>query len=96
MIHTQSALGKLTLAVVQVLRDNERELMLTLLEDTCGCIHCVLFAACDKHRYRQPGAAGHDSCGDNLKTELSKGASLFRTSSTGCLGPPLALASPSG
>jgi uncharacterized protein len=67
--------------------------MLTLLEDTCSCVYCMPFAACDKHRYRQLGAVGHDSCRDNLKMELSKGASLLRTSSTGCFDPALTLAS---
>jgi uncharacterized protein len=72
MIHTRSALGKLTLAVDDILRNNEREAMLTLLEGACGCIRRMLFTACDKHRYRQLGATGHDRSGDNLKVELSK------------------------
>ena len=53
----------------------------------------MLFAACDKHRYKQLGAEGHDSCGDNLKAELSKVASLFETASTGSLGAALSSAS---
>ena len=40
----------------------------------------MLFATSDKHRYKQLGAAGHESCWDNLKMELSKVASLFKTS----------------
>jgi len=60
-IHTRSALGKLTLAIDDILRNNEEEPMLTLLEDACGCVHCTLFAACDKYRYRELGAAGHDA-----------------------------------
>ena len=93
MIHTRSALAKLTLAPNDILRDNEREPMLTLTEDTCGGAHCMLFAACDKHRYRQLGVEGHDSCGDNLKQELSKAASLFQTSAAEGLGPALTSAS---
>ena len=93
MIHTRSALAKLTLATDDILRDNEREPMLTLLEDTCGGVHCMLFAACDKHRYKQLGAEGHDSCGDNLKAELSKVASLFETASNGSLHAALSSAS---
>jgi uncharacterized protein YcgI (DUF1989 family) len=72
IIHTRLALGKLTLAIDDILRDNERQPMLTLLEDTYGCVHCMLFAACDKHCHRQLGTAGHDSCGDNPKMGLSK------------------------
>jgi len=60
------------LAVDDILRDSEQEAMLMLLEDACGCVHCMLFVACDKHRYRQFGATGHDGSGDNLKVELSK------------------------
>ena len=82
MIHTRSALAKLTLAANDALRDNEREPLLTLTEDTCGGVHCMLFAACDRHRYRQLGAEGHDSCGDNLKTELGKVASLLSEEET--------------
>jgi len=66
-IHTRSALGKLTLAVGDILRDNEEEPMLTLLEDACGCVHCMLFAACDKYRHRQLGAAGHGAAGTILR-----------------------------
>jgi uncharacterized protein YcgI (DUF1989 family) len=77
MIHTRSTLRKLTLAAAEhdALRDNEREAMLSVVKDTCGGVHCVLFAACDAHRYRQLGAEGHTSCGGNLKVEL---ASLVR------------------
>jgi uncharacterized protein YcgI (DUF1989 family) len=94
MIHTRSALAKLTLAANDILRDNEREPMLTLLEDTCDGVHCMLFAACDMHRYKQLGAEGHDSCGENLKAELSKVALLFETASNnGSLCAALASAS---
>ena len=41
--------------------------MLTLLEDACGCVHCMLFAACDKYRHRQLGAAGHGAAGTILR-----------------------------
>lgn len=92
MIHTRSALRKLTLAVDDVLRDNEREDMLTVLEDTCGGVHCMLFAACDVHRYRQLGAAGHASCGDNLKAEFRRVTSLSQTPKQGTLGVALASA----
>lgn len=93
MIHTRSALAKLTLATDDILRDNEREPMLTLLEDTCSGVHCMLFAACEKHRYKQLGAEGHDSCGDNLKAELSKAASSFEAASNGNLRAVLSSAS---
>jgi len=87
MIHMRSALTKLTLAPDDVLRDNEREPMLTVVEDTYGGVHCMLF------RYRQLGAEGHDSCGDNLKAELSKAARLFETTPNGGLCAALASAS---
>ena len=94
MIHARSALGKLTLAADNVLRDNEREAMLMLLEDMCDSVHYMLFAACDKHCYRQLGAVGHEGYSNNLKMELSKVASLFKASSTGYLSLALAPASP--
>jgi uncharacterized protein len=93
MIHTRSALAKLTLAADDILRDNEREPMLTLFEDTCGGVHCMLFAACDRHRYKQLGAEGHDSCGNNLKVELSKVPGSFQAAQSGGLRDALASAS---
>jgi uncharacterized protein YcgI (DUF1989 family) len=79
MAHTRSALGKLMITTDDILRDNEWESILTLLEDTCGDAHCILFAACDKYCYRQLGAASHESCGNNLKAELSTVTSLFKS-----------------
>ena len=93
MIHTRTALAKLTLAAHDVLRDNEREPMLTLIEDTCGGAHGTFFASCDTHRYRQLGAESHDSCGGNLSTELGKAASSMKTESARGLGAALVSAS---
>ena len=93
MIHTRTALAKLTLAASDVLRDNEREPMLTLIEDTCSGVHGTYFASCDEHRYRQLGAEGHNSCGDNLSTELGNAASSMKTESARGLGAALDSAS---
>ncbi|MCJ1386124.1 hypothetical protein MMC17_009249 [Xylographa soralifera] len=76
MCHTRSSLMKLTLSLDDSLTDNERMPMLSLIEDTSGGAHDLLFAACDKYRYRQLGVEGyHQSCSDNLKAQL-KEASL--------------------
>jgi hypothetical protein len=65
MTHTRSTLRKLTLAAADhdALRDNEREAMRSVVEDTCGGVHCMLFAACDAHRYRQLGRRGRRAAG---------------------------------
>ena len=63
--------------------DNERMPMLTLLEDTSGGAHDLLFAACDKYRYEQLGVEGyHSSCADNLKTQLAESHSVLRMESS--------------
>ncbi|CAM6125683.1 unnamed protein product [Calypogeia fissa] len=58
MCHTRTALGKLSVATNDILRDNIREPMLKLIEDTSGGVHDLLFAACDAHRYAQLGVDG--------------------------------------
>ena len=69
--HTRSSLLKLTIGPNDHLRDNSRQPLLTLVEDTSGGVHDLLFAACDRHRYAQLGVQGHhDSCADNLKAQL--------------------------
>jgi uncharacterized protein YcgI (DUF1989 family) len=55
MCHTRSALSKLTLNTNDALLDNVRQPMLTLVDDTSGGVHDLLFAACDPHRYEQLG-----------------------------------------
>ncbi len=69
--HTRSSMQKLSLTSNDALRDNTRQPILTLVEDTSGGVHDLLFAACDKHRYLQLGVTGyHDSCVDNLSGQL--------------------------
>lgn len=75
MTHTRSYNEKLSVVVGDVLRNNQRQPMLTLTEDTSPGVHDSLFAACDRHRYRQLGVNDyHPSCSDNLHAELKKAA----------------------
>jgi uncharacterized protein YcgI (DUF1989 family) len=73
MCHTRSALLKLRLDIGDRILDNRRLSMLSLVEDTSGGIHDVLFAACDPCRYRQLGVTGyHNSCAEILESELTR------------------------
>ena len=73
MSHTRSSAGSLRLSPGDVLRDNARDPVLTLLEDTSGGVHDMLFAGCDAKRYKQLGIRGHHgSCKENLEHELGQ------------------------
>lgn len=71
MAQTRSKLMKLTLAVGDVLVDTRREPLLKLVEDSSSGTHDLLFPPCDQWRYAQAGVPEHDSCGDNLRAQLS-------------------------
>jgi uncharacterized protein YcgI (DUF1989 family) len=72
MEHSRAAMLRLSPRVGDTLCSNRRRAMLTLLEDTTPGVHDTLIAACDEHRYRQLGAAGHhDNCTDNLHRALA-------------------------
>ena len=93
MCHTRSALAKLTLSTNDTLLDNARQPMLTLVEDTSGGVHDLLFAACDSHRYEQLGVKGfHESCADNLQKQLDEALNSFRVMSNGFLSGAVASA----
>jgi len=93
LCHTRTALSKLTLGVNDTLRDNARQPVLTLVEDTSEGVHDLLFAACDRHRYQQPGVEGfHESCADNLLKQLDEALSSFRAMSKGFLSGVVASA----
>ena len=54
-----------------VLVTNRRAPILTLTEDSSPGLHCMLFAACDRERYRLLGCTTyHDNCSDNLGSAL--------------------------
>jgi uncharacterized protein YcgI (DUF1989 family) len=73
MEHSRTATLRLTPRVGDTLVTNRRRAILTLIADTTPGIHDTLIAACDVHRYRQLGAAGHhDNCTDNLALALDK------------------------
>jgi uncharacterized protein YcgI (DUF1989 family) len=53
--------------------DEERSLILTLVEDTSPGVHDTVIAACDPFRYAQLGAApGHRSCCANFAEALAE------------------------
>jgi uncharacterized protein YcgI (DUF1989 family) len=67
MVHTRTVLSKVALAKGDSLYSTRRKPMLTLVEDTTRGVHDMLWAACDKERYRMLGHEGyHDNCADNL------------------------------
>jgi uncharacterized protein YcgI (DUF1989 family) len=71
MEHSRAAMLKLSPQVGDTLVTNRRRAILTLVADTTPGIHDTLIAACDVHRYRQLGAAGHhDNCTQNLDLAL--------------------------
>ena len=52
--------------------DEERSVIMTLLEDTSPGVHDTVIAACDPFRYAQLGAApGHRSCTTNFAEALA-------------------------
>ncbi|CAM6125685.1 unnamed protein product [Calypogeia fissa] len=69
MCHTRTALGKLTVAKKDILRDNTREPMLTMIEDTSGGAHDLLSAACHKDQYEE---IDMDECPDNCESNLAQ------------------------
>lgn len=67
MVHTRSTPHKLLPAVGESFRDNKRNPILTITEDTSPGVHDVLFAACSPERYAQlNGPPDHDNCANNL------------------------------
>jgi uncharacterized protein len=54
------------------LLDEERSVIMTLVEDTSPGVHDTVVAACDRFRYEQLGAPpGHRSCCDNFAEALA-------------------------
>jgi uncharacterized protein YcgI (DUF1989 family) len=72
MAQTRSKLMKLRPAVDDILFDTRRGSMLKIVEDSTAGVHDMVFPPCDKWRYTEANIEGHDSCGGNLRTELSK------------------------
>lgn len=71
MEHSRAAMLRLVPRPGDALLTNRRRAILTLTEDRSGGIHDTLIAACDEHRYRQLGAAGHhDNCTENLRAAM--------------------------
>ena len=71
MEHSRASMLRLIPRVGDTLTTNRRRAILTLVADTTPGIHDTLIAACDIHRYRQLGAAGHhDNCTQNLAQAL--------------------------
>ena len=71
MSHTRTAVLKTAPTVGDTLISNQRNAMLTIIADTSPPgTHDTLIAACDAHRYRQLGAAGHVNCSDNFQISL--------------------------
>lgn len=71
MSHTRTTILKIAPTVGDTLISNQRNAMLTITLDTSPPgTHDTLIAACDAHRYRQLGAAGHVNCSDNFRTAL--------------------------
>ena len=66
--HTRTGLSKLLLAKGDKLYSSKRKPMLTLMEDTTGGVHDLLWPACGAERYRMQGYDGHhDNCSENLR-----------------------------
>jgi uncharacterized protein YcgI (DUF1989 family) len=71
MEHTRAGLRRLCARVGDAYLSNRRRPILTLADDTSPGRHDTLIAACDVHRYRQLGHAGHhDNCTENLAAAL--------------------------
>lgn len=72
MEHSRVHMGRVNPVTGSVLLTNRRTPIVTLVEDTSGGVHDTLLAACDVHRYRMLGAAGHhDNCTENLQLALA-------------------------
>ncbi|PVH71547.1 hypothetical protein DL98DRAFT_434956 [Cadophora sp. DSE1049] len=77
--HTRTGLSKLSLAKGDPLYSSKRKPMLSLIEDTTGGVHDLLWPACDAERYRTQGYEGHhDNCSDNLRDALDRSFPDFR------------------
>ncbi|MGE4219647.1 MAG: DUF1989 domain-containing protein [Alphaproteobacteria bacterium] len=71
MAHSVVAADRIKPKPGSVLVTNRRAPILTLTEDSSPGVHCMLFAACDRERYRLLGCtAYHDNCADNLASAL--------------------------
>lgn len=68
---TRTTIQKMRPGVGDVLYTNNRNPIMTLIEDTSPGIHDTLIAACDSYRYRLLGCTEyHDNCSDNLKAAM--------------------------
>ena len=73
MSHTHSFLRRMYPKVGESFVTWDRYPILTLIEDRSSGDHDSAYPCCDEHRYRLEGiTAFHDSCANNLKTELAK------------------------
>ena len=72
MEHTRPHIGRIIPQVGDVLYNNTRRPILTLLEDTSPGIHDTIIAACDRYRYAFLGVTDyHDNCTDNLYAAMA-------------------------
>jgi uncharacterized protein YcgI (DUF1989 family) len=73
MQHTRASLNRTIPRVGDGLYNNEREKLLTVVEDTTEGIHDTLIAACDRQRYEELGGGSeHRNCADNLVEGLKE------------------------
>ena len=69
--HTRSCLQKLIPAAGDSLYSNQRNIILSITEDTSPGIHDMLLSACDQRRYELLGHDGyHKNCVDNLQEAM--------------------------
>jgi hypothetical protein len=79
MPHSVVTLGRIKPQPRDLLFTQLREPLLQLEEDHSPRTHCMLFAACDRARYRLLGVKGHHAnCADNLRTALAGTAVQLR------------------
>ncbi|KAF9888650.1 hypothetical protein FE257_008408 [Aspergillus nanangensis] len=73
MVHTRSMNSKLYAKQGDQLYSSRRRTMFTFVEDTSPGVHDMVWAPCDRERYRMLGCEGyHDNCSDNLHRILSE------------------------
>ncbi|KAI3011516.1 hypothetical protein CBS147346_1075 [Aspergillus niger] len=73
MAHTRPTLQKLLPSVNESFVDNNRNPILTIVEDTSPGTHDVLYAACSPERYLElGGTADHDNCAQNLRDAVQQ------------------------
>jgi len=76
---SRAAFMKLTPAVGDTFVTTQRKPIMTLIEDTSGCVHDTLMAPCDRWRYGLLGVEGyHDNCRDNLHAALANLSVVIR------------------